>query len=79
MGFTNGRLGIPGYRTGRLLRSRSQRNFPGPGKSVIGGWSGLERAATSMISCAFKLYQVGAGTSEIRRWLIGRELFEETA
>lgn len=22
--------------------------------------------------------QIGAGTSEIRRWLIGRELFEET-
>ncbi|MBN9558112.1 MAG: isovaleryl-CoA dehydrogenase, partial [Alphaproteobacteria bacterium] len=26
-----------------------------------------------------KLYEIGAGTSEIRRWLIGRELFEETA
>ncbi len=26
-----------------------------------------------------KLYDIGAGTSEIRRWLIGRELFEETA
>jgi len=25
-----------------------------------------------------KLYDIGAGTSEIRRWLIGRELFEET-
>src|SRR4051812_30602046 len=25
-----------------------------------------------------KLYEIGAGTSEIRRWLIGRELFEET-
>jgi len=24
-----------------------------------------------------KLYEIGAGTSEIRRWLIGRELFEE--
>jgi hypothetical protein len=23
--------------------------------------------------------EIGAGTSEIRRWLIGRELFEETA
>ena len=23
-----------------------------------------------------KLYEIGAGTSEIRRWLIGRELFE---
>jgi isovaleryl-CoA dehydrogenase len=26
-----------------------------------------------------KLYEIGAGTSEIRRFLIGRELFEETA
>jgi isovaleryl-CoA dehydrogenase len=26
-----------------------------------------------------KLYEIGAGTSEIRRWLIGREIFEETA
>ena len=25
-----------------------------------------------------KLYEIGAGTSEIRRWLIGRELFETT-
>ena len=26
-----------------------------------------------------KLYEIGAGTSEIRRMLIGRELFEESA
>ena len=26
-----------------------------------------------------KLYEIGAGTSEIRRWLIGRELFEQSA
>lgn len=26
-----------------------------------------------------KLYEIGAGTSEIRRWLIGRELFDETS
>ena len=26
-----------------------------------------------------KLYEMGAGTSDIRRWLIGRELFEESA
>jgi len=25
-----------------------------------------------------KLYEIGAGTSEIRRMLIGRELFNET-
>jgi len=26
-----------------------------------------------------KLYEIGAGTSEIRRMLVGRELFTETA
>jgi isovaleryl-CoA dehydrogenase len=26
-----------------------------------------------------KIYDIGAGTNEIRRMLIGRELFEETA
>jgi isovaleryl-CoA dehydrogenase len=26
-----------------------------------------------------KLYEIGAGTSEIRRMLIGREIFDETA
>jgi isovaleryl-CoA dehydrogenase len=26
-----------------------------------------------------KLYDIGAGTNEIRRMLIGRELFDETA
>ncbi len=26
-----------------------------------------------------KLYEIGAGTSEIRRWLIGREIFEQTS
>jgi isovaleryl-CoA dehydrogenase len=26
-----------------------------------------------------KLYEIGAGTSEIRRWLIGRELFDRSA
>ena len=26
-----------------------------------------------------KLYEIGAGTSEIRRMLIGRELFKESA
>jgi isovaleryl-CoA dehydrogenase len=28
--------------------------------------------------CDAKLYEIGAGTSEIRRMLIGREVFERT-
>ena len=31
------------------------------------------------IASRAKLYEIGAGTSEIRRMLIGRELFSETA
>ena len=37
-----------------------------------------ETAAGRLLRDA-KLYEIGAGTSEIRRWLIGRELFEETS
>ena len=36
---------------------------------------------TTRLGCLLsdaKLYEIGAGTSEIRRWLIGRELFEAT-
>jgi alkylation response protein AidB-like acyl-CoA dehydrogenase len=29
--------------------------------------------------CDAKLYKIGAGTSEIRRMLIGREIYPETA
>ncbi|MCH8925904.1 MAG: isovaleryl-CoA dehydrogenase [Proteobacteria bacterium] len=36
-----------------------------------------ETAAGRLLRDA-KLYEIGAGTSEIRRWLIGREIFEET-
>jgi hypothetical protein len=31
------------------------------------------------VSCAWPSHEIGAGTSEVRRMLIGRELFEETA
>ena len=37
-----------------------------------------ETAAGRLLRDA-KLYEIGAGTSEIRRWLIGREIFEETS
>ena len=35
--------------------------------------------ATGRLLRDAKLYEIGAGTSEIRRMLIGRELFEKTA
>ena len=45
----------------------------------LGGAGYTNEAPTGRLLRDAKLYEIGAGTSEIRRWLIGRELFEETA
>jgi len=45
----------------------------------LGGTGYMNDAPTGRLLRDAKLYEIGAGTSEIRRWLIGRELFEETA
>ncbi|MBT3659544.1 MAG: isovaleryl-CoA dehydrogenase [Rhodospirillaceae bacterium] len=45
----------------------------------LGGNGYINEYATGRLLRDAKLYEIGAGTSEIRRWLIGRELFEETA
>ena len=45
----------------------------------LGGAGYANEAPTGRLLRDAKLYEIGAGTSEIRRWLIGRELFEETA
>jgi isovaleryl-CoA dehydrogenase len=44
----------------------------------LGGNGYINDYATGRLWRDAKLYEIGAGTSEIRRWLIGRELFEET-
>ena len=44
----------------------------------LGGNGYINDYATGRILRDAKLYEIGAGTSEIRRMLIGRELFEET-
>lgn len=46
---------------------------------ALGGSGYLNDAATGRLLRDAKLYEIGAGTSEIRRMLIGRELFNETA
>ena len=46
---------------------------------AMGGMGYINETATGRLLRDAKLYEIGAGTSEIRRWLIGRELFEETA
>ena len=38
----------------------------------------LKQSLDSKLKMQRKLYEIGAGTSEIRRLLIGRELFKET-
>jgi isovaleryl-CoA dehydrogenase len=44
----------------------------------LGGTGYVNESPTGRLLRDAKLYEIGAGTSEIRRWLIGRELFEET-
>ncbi len=46
---------------------------------ALGGNGYINDNATGRLLRDAKLYEIGAGTSEIRRWLIGRELFSETA
>jgi isovaleryl-CoA dehydrogenase len=49
------------------------------GIQALGGNGYINDFATGRLLRDAKLYEIGAGTSEIRRMLIGRELFEETA
>ena len=44
----------------------------------LGGNGYINEYSTGRLLRDAKLYEIGAGTSEIRRWLIGRELFDET-
>ena len=46
---------------------------------ALGGNGYINDYATGRLLRDAKLYEIGAGTSEIRRMLIGRELFQETA
>ncbi|MDP6406745.1 MAG: isovaleryl-CoA dehydrogenase [Alphaproteobacteria bacterium] len=45
----------------------------------LGGMGYVSESPTGRLLRDAKLYEIGAGTSEIRRMLIGRELFNETA
>jgi isovaleryl-CoA dehydrogenase len=50
----------------------------GEALQCLGGNGYINEYATGRLWRDAKLYEIGAGTSEIRRWLIGRELFDET-
>ena len=45
---------------------------------ILGGNGYINEYATGRLLRDAKLYEIGAGTSEIRRMLIGRELFTES-
>ena len=45
---------------------------------LLGGNGYINEYPTGRFLRDAKLYEIGAGTSEIRRMLIGREMFEET-
>ena len=45
---------------------------------LLGGNGYINNSSTGRLLRDAKLYEIGAGTSEIRRMLIGRELFNET-
>jgi len=45
---------------------------------ALGGNGYINDYATGRLWRDAKLYEIGAGTSEIRRMLIGRELYNET-
>jgi len=46
---------------------------------ALGAMGYMNESPTGRLLRDAKLYEIGAGTSEIRRWLIGRALFEETS
>ena len=46
---------------------------------ILGGNGYINDYPTGRLLRDAKLYEIGAGTSEIRRMLIGRELFAESA
>ena len=49
------------------------------GIQMLGGNGYVNEYPTGRLLRDAKLMEIGAGTSEIRRWLIGRELFSETS
>ncbi|HSD44267.1 MAG TPA: isovaleryl-CoA dehydrogenase [Burkholderiales bacterium] len=64
---------------GAILYSAEKATWmAGEAIQALGGNGYINDYATGRLWRDAKLYEIGAGTSEIRRWLIGRELFAET-
>ncbi|WP_020395144.1 isovaleryl-CoA dehydrogenase [Thiolinea disciformis] len=65
---------------GAILYSAEKATWmAGEAIQVLGGVGYTNEYPTGRLWRDAKLYEIGAGTSEIRRMLIGRELFNETA
>ena len=72
----------PRARTPRAACCTRRRRRPGwrcEAIQTLGGNGYINDYPTGRLLRDAKLYEIGAGTSEIRRMLIGRELFEATA
>ena len=61
-----------------LFASESATRIAGEAIQCLGGNGYTNEYPTGRLWRDAKLYEIGAGTSEIRRMLIGRELFNET-
>jgi isovaleryl-CoA dehydrogenase len=62
-----------------LFASEKATWMAGEAIQALGGNGYINEYPTGRLWRDAKLYEIGAGTSEIRRMLIGRELFNETA
>ncbi|OGA65717.1 MAG: isovaleryl-CoA dehydrogenase [Betaproteobacteria bacterium RIFCSPLOWO2_12_FULL_68_20] len=65
---------------GAILYSAEKATWmAGEAIQALGAMGYINDTPTGRLWRDAKLYEIGAGTSEIRRWLIGRELFSETS
>jgi isovaleryl-CoA dehydrogenase len=65
---------------GAILYSAEKATWmAGQAIQALGGNGYINDFPTGRLWRDAKLFEIGAGTSEIRRMLIGRELFKETA
>jgi isovaleryl-CoA dehydrogenase len=61
-----------------LFAAEKATSMAGEAIQCLGGNGYINEYPTGRLWRDAKLYEIGAGTSEIRRMLIGRELFNET-
>lgn len=85
LGKTLDRLGVEHIRSvrkeaaGAILYAAEKATWmAGEAIQILGGNGYINEYPTGRLWRDAKLYEIGAGTSEIRRMLIGRELFAET-